>query len=127
MLNLVKLKKWNECVSVEGDNGDARYFLVNPGAIMMVEELPPRNSHNLSSRTRIDYMSGTGPYCVLVQETYEEIEALVKEFYKKQKAAFRAQKKAQKEAKEEAQRDFLSFSNMMKQNLEDSGPSDTES
>lgn len=72
MLNLIKLNKWTENTPLDGDKSTP-VVMVSPALIMAIEELPPNRERNYGRRTRIDYMSGTGPTVALVQETAQEI------------------------------------------------------
>tara|TARA_B100001778_G_scaffold334952_2_gene349522 strand:- start:28086 stop:28406 length:321 start_codon:yes stop_codon:yes gene_type:complete len=72
MLNLMKLNKWTENTPIDGDK-DTPVVMVSPALVMAIEELPPNRERNYGRRTRIDYMTATGPHVALVQETAQEI------------------------------------------------------
>jgi len=80
MKNLIELTKWNEFNAA--DTAEAtltRKFSIHPQFIMAIDELPASRVNNISQRTRIDYRSGTGFSCVLVQETMDDIKKMVLE------------------------------------------------
>jgi hypothetical protein len=85
MMNMIKLHKWNEGVEVN-QHLSSRFYNVNPGFIVEIEELPPVKEMNYSSRTRIvTALPGLPANGVLVIETAEQISDLATALFQKQK------------------------------------------